>query len=59
MLEPIAFEFEMGIQKLKRRNSPGIDQIPSELNEAEGITMRCEIDKLIIFIQNKEELPEE
>jgi len=41
--EPIAFEFEMGIQKLKRRKSPGIDQIPSELIQAEGIAVRCEI----------------
>jgi len=41
--EPIVFEFEMGIQKLKRHKSPGIDQIPSELIEAEGIAMRCEI----------------
>ena len=59
MPEPIAFEFEMGIQKLKRHKSPGIDQIPSELIEAEGIKIRCEIHKLTIFIWNEEELPEE
>jgi len=48
----------MGIQKLRRHISPSIDQIPSELIEAEGRTIRCEIHNLIISIQNKEELPE-
>jgi hypothetical protein len=56
--DPSTFEFDMGIQKLKRHKSPGIYQIPSELIEAEGRTIRCEIHKLIISIQNKVELPE-
>ena len=58
MPNPSSFEFEMGLQKLKRHKSPGIDQIASELIEAEDRTIRCEIHKLIISIQNKEELPE-
>ena len=58
MPDSSSFEFEMGIQKLRRHISPSIDQIPSELIEAEGRTIRCEIHNLIISIQNKEELPE-
>jgi hypothetical protein len=56
--DPSSFEFEMGIQKLKRHKSPVIDQIPSELIEAKGRTIRCEFHELIIYIQNKGELPE-
>jgi hypothetical protein len=43
----------------KRRRSPGIDQIPTELITAGGRTIRSEIHKLINSIWNKEELPEE
>jgi hypothetical protein len=32
--KPSAFEVEMVIEKLKRRKSPGIDQIPEELIKA-------------------------
>jgi hypothetical protein len=39
--------------------SLGIDQIPAELIKAVGRTIRYEIYKLIIYIWNKEELPEE
>ena len=45
--EPSAFALEMGIQKLKRHKSPNIDQIPTELMESEGKTIRCDIHKLI------------
>jgi hypothetical protein len=38
--EPSAFEFEMGIQKLKRHKSPGIDQITAEFIKHGGITIR-------------------
>ena len=41
--EPSAFEVETGIEKLKRRISPGIDQIPVELIKAGGRTFRNEI----------------
>jgi hypothetical protein len=53
--EPSACAFEMGIQKLKRHKSPSIDQIPSDLIEAGGKTIRSEIHKLINSIWNKEE----
>jgi len=36
-----------------------IDQNPAELINARGRTIRYEIHKLIIYIWNKEELPEE
>ena len=49
----------MATEKLKNHKSPGTDQIPTELMKAGGKTIRCEIHKLIIFIWNKEELPEE
>jgi len=54
-----AFEFEMTIEKLKRRRSPGLDQIPTELITAGGRTIHSEIHKLINSIWSKEELPEE
>ena len=57
--EPSASDLELVIEKLKCYKSPGIDQIPAELNKAGGDTIRCEIHKLIISIWNKEELPEE
>jgi len=57
--EPSAFEFEFAIGKLKNYKSPGTDQIPTELIKAGGRTISCAIHKLIIFIWNKEELPEE
>jgi len=57
--EPSAFEFEMAIEKLKRRKSPGIDHIPAKLIKAGGRTLRSEIHKFINSIWNKEELPEE
>jgi hypothetical protein len=44
---------------LKRYKSPGIDQILTELIQAGGNTLRSEIHKLINFIWNKEELPEQ
>ena len=57
--EPSAFEVEMAIENLRSHKSPGIDQIPAELIKAGGRTLRSAIHKLIIFIWNKEELPEE
>jgi hypothetical protein len=49
----------MSIEKLKRHNSPGTDQIPTELIKAGGRTIRSEIHKLINSIWNRDELPEE
>jgi hypothetical protein len=57
--EPSAFEVELAKEKLKSHKSPGFDEIPAELIKAGGVTFRCAIHKLIIFIWNKEELPEE
>jgi hypothetical protein len=54
--EPSASEVEVTIGKLKRYKSPGVDQIPSELIQAGGETLRSEIHKLIKLIWNKEEL---
>jgi hypothetical protein len=56
--EPSASEIEMAIEKLKRHKSPGINQIPAELINAGGRTIRSEIHK-INSIWNKDELPEQ
>jgi hypothetical protein len=55
--QPSASEVEVAIGKLKRYKSPGADQIPAELIQAVGETLRSEIHKLIKLIWNKEELP--
>jgi hypothetical protein len=54
--EPSVFEFEMAVEKLKRRKSPGIDQTPAEFFKAGD---SCEFRKLIYSIWNKEEFLEE
>jgi hypothetical protein len=55
--DPSPFEVEITIENLKRYKSPGIDGIPTELIQAEGEILRFKIHKLIKFIWNKEELP--
>jgi hypothetical protein len=55
--QPNASKVEVAIGKLKRYKSPGVDQIPAELIQAGGETLRLEIQKLIKLIWNKEELP--
>ena len=62
--EPIApelsaFEVKTAVEKLRRHNSQGTDQILAELIKAGGRTIRSEIHKLINAAWNKEELPEE
>ena len=57
--QPSAFEVEMVTEKLKRHKSSCTDQIPAELINAGGTTIHSEIQKLVSFICNKEELPEE
>jgi hypothetical protein len=44
---------------LKRYKSPGSDQIPAELIQAGGEILRSKIHKLINYIWNKEELPDQ
>jgi hypothetical protein len=51
-LDPSSFEFEIAVEK-----EPGIDQIPAELIQAGGNTLRSEMHKLIYSIWNKGELP--
>jgi hypothetical protein len=48
--------FSCQVEKYK---SPGNDQIPAELIQAGGETLWFEIHKLINFIFNKKELPDE
>jgi len=55
--EPSAFDVEMAIEKLKRHESPGIDQIRAELIKAGGRTISSKIHKLNNSIWNKEKLP--
>jgi hypothetical protein len=55
--EHSASEVEVAIGRLKRYRKPGVDQIPAELIQAGGETLRWEIHKLINLIRNKEELP--
>jgi hypothetical protein len=43
---------------LKRYKSPGSDQIPANLVEAEGETLQYEIYKFINSLWNKEDLPD-
>jgi hypothetical protein len=51
---PSASESEVATGKLTRYKSPGTDQIPGELIQAGGETLRSEIHKLIKLNRNKE-----
>jgi len=59
MPEPNVFEVEMADEKLKRHNSPCVDQIPAALIKAGDRTIRSEFHKHINSILNKEEFLEE
>jgi hypothetical protein len=48
--QPNTSEVEAAIGKLKRHKSPVVDQIPAELIQAGGETLRSEIHKLIKLI---------
>jgi len=54
-----AFEVERATENLWRNKPQGTDQIPAELFNECGKTIRSETNKLINFIWNKNELPEE
>jgi hypothetical protein len=53
------FEVDIAIAKLRKYKSPGSDQIPAEQIQAGGETLRSATHKLINFIWNKEELPDQ
>jgi len=57
--KPRPFKIGMTTERLKRYKLSGIDQIPAELIQAMGNTLRFEIHKLINFVLNKEELPQQ
>jgi hypothetical protein len=59
VLVPSPSEVEIAIAKFKNYKSPGSDQIPAEVMQAGGETIKSEINKLINSIWSKEELPEE
>jgi hypothetical protein len=48
--KPSAYEAKVAIGKLKRYKSPGVDQIPAEMNQEGGETLCSEIHKLIKLI---------
>jgi hypothetical protein len=56
--DPNPFEVEIAIAKFKKYKSPGSDQIPAELIQARGETLRSKIHKSINSIWNKEKLPD-
>jgi hypothetical protein len=55
--DPIPFEMEIAIVKLKKNKPPVSDEIPAELIQAGGEILRSEVHTLINSIRNKEELP--
>jgi hypothetical protein len=55
--EPSASEVEVAIGKLKRYESPSVDQIPAEQVQTGEETLHLEIHELVKLIWNKEELP--
>jgi hypothetical protein len=56
---PASFEVEIAIARLKKHRSPGSDQIPAELIQAGGETLRSENRKIINPVWNKEGLPDQ
>ena len=57
--EPIAFEVEMAIEKLKRHKSPGTVQIPAALIKTGGRIICPGIHEVINSIWKNKELPED
>jgi hypothetical protein len=55
--EPSTSDIQITIAKLKRHESPSIDQIPAELIQAKEEISSSEVNKLINFMLNKDELP--
>jgi hypothetical protein len=57
--EPSLVEVEIAIGKMRSYKSPGTDNIPAELIKAGDETLCSEIHRLICFLWNKEELPQQ
>ena len=57
--EPSAFEVDMAIKEIKSHKSPVIVLIPAELIKTGGRKFRSEVRKLINYIWNKDEMPED
>jgi hypothetical protein len=57
--EPSSFEVEISVERLEGYKSPGTDQIPAELIQAVGNTLRSVIHELTNSVRNKEELPQQ
>jgi hypothetical protein len=53
------FEVKIAVVELKTYKSPGSDQIMIELIQTEGEILQPEIQKLIISVLRKEDLPEQ
>lgn len=53
------FEDQIAIEKFKRFKSPGIYQVPEELNKTGGKTLRSGINKIIFCTGNKAELSDQ
>ena len=52
-------DVEVAIGKVRKYNLPGIDQITAEFDYAGGGSMCSEIHKIMNYIMNKEELPQQ
>jgi len=52
--EPSSFEVDTSIGKMKRCTTPGIDQIPAELIQADGKTLCSVIHELLNSVWNTE-----
>jgi hypothetical protein len=59
MPDPSPFEIETAICKFENYKSPGNDQFPAELIEAEGEILWFEIHTIINSVWNEEELSDE
>jgi hypothetical protein len=57
--DPSPFEVDTPIANLKRYKSPSSDQIPEDMIQAGGETLRSEIHKLINSTWNKKEFPDQ
>jgi hypothetical protein len=57
--DPSHFEFKIAIATLKRYKSPGSDQAPAELIQAEYEILHSKIRKLVNFIWNKKKFPDQ